>query len=241
MKTRQPKTNNTSTSPETQQPLTPVVRRRQEDRTRDAKSKLLNAAIQVLLRDGYGGLTTKEVAKTAGLSYGALMHHYATKEELVVAATSMVYEECIVRGQRVAQTDDAVRNPLEGYIADCISVYFEWPFIAALEVVMVARTDPGLMAQILPVMVHYRATCDSIWLEVFEKSGVPESTATGFMSLSLNLVRGMAVNRFWNHDEAQYKTSIDRWTALANAQMRAGLQNKPVKRTPSRAKGKKES
>ncbi|MES2912361.1 MAG: TetR/AcrR family transcriptional regulator [Pseudomonadota bacterium] len=238
MKTRQPKADNTVRSAGAPQPSAPVVRRRQEDRTRDAKSKLLNAAIQVLLRDGYGGLTTKEVAKTAGLSYGALMHHYATKEELVVAATSMVYDECIVRGQRVAQTDDAVRNPLEGYIADCISVYFEWPFIAALEVVMVARTDPGLMAQILPVMAHYRATCDDIWLEVFEKSGVPKLTATGFMNMSLNLVRGMAVNRFWNHDEAQYKTAINKWTALANAQIQAELHNKPVKKTPSRTRKK---
>ncbi len=221
MKTRLPRANNTDTSLKPLQPATPVVRRRQEDRTRDAKSKLLNAAIQVLLRDGYGGLTTKEVAKTAGVSYGALMHHYATKEELVVAATSMVYDECIVRGQRVAQTDDAVQNPLEGYIADCISVYFEWPFIAALEVVMVARTDPGLMKQILPVMVHYRVTCDDIWLEVFEKSGVPKSTAISVMSMSLNLVRGMAVNRFWNHDEEQYRSSVQKWIALAKTQMRA--------------------
>ncbi|MES2190529.1 MAG: hypothetical protein V4454_10420 [Pseudomonadota bacterium] len=47
------------------------------------------------------------------------------------------------------------RSPFEGYIADCISVHFEWPFIAALEVVMVARTAPGRMARILPVMAHY--------------------------------------------------------------------------------------
>lgn len=194
-------------------------RRTQEDRSSATRDKLLTATIQVLLRDGYNGLTTKEVARTCGVSSGALMHHYANKAELVVAATAMVYEEAIVRGQRMAQKAGSSEKLIEGLISDCKSIYFEWPFLAALESIVVARTDPDLMARILPVMERYRVTCDDIWLSVFKKAGVPAARARVLMNLTLNLVRGMGLNRMWRHDDAHYDIYLKEWTAIANAQL----------------------
>ncbi len=175
----------------------------------------MQAAIDVLLEQGYSRLTTKEVARVAGVSNGALMHHFTSKAELVVAATAMVYDEAIVRGQRVAQTVDADRKPIEGYLSDCMSVYFDWPFIAAIETIMVARTDPQLMEQILPVMERYRATCDEIWLKVFKRAGLSTARAKLLLNLTLNLVRGMALNRLWRHDDRNYHAYLKEWVAIA--------------------------
>jgi AcrR family transcriptional regulator len=198
-----------------------ALRRSQEDRSRSTKEKLLTATIEVLLRDGYSGLTMKEVAQASGVSNGALMHHYTTKAELVVEATAMVYEEAIVRGQRIAQTADAAEKPIEGFITDCLSVYFEWPFLAALESIVVARTDPELMQKILPVMERYRVTCDEIWMGVFKKAGVPVKRARVLLNLSLNLVRGMGLNRIWRHDDVHYQAYLKEWIVIANQQLRA--------------------
>jgi AcrR family transcriptional regulator len=195
-------------------------RRTQEDRSRSTRDKLLAATIQVLLRDGYSGLTMKEVAKESGVSNGALMHHYANKAELVVEATAMVYEEAIVRGQRMAQTAGASERLIEGHITDCMSVYFDWPFLAALESIVVARTDPDLMERIQPVMERYRVTCDDIWLAVFKEAGVPVKRARMLMNLSLNVVRGMGLNRMWRHDDAHYQAYLKDWIAIANQQLR---------------------
>lgn len=199
-------------------PRPPATRRKQEDRSRDARERLLSATIDVLLERGYSGLTTKEVAKTAGLSNGALMHHYATKAELVIAATKAVYDEWILRGQRIARTPGAVENPLEGFISDSTSVYFDWPYIAALEVVMVARTDEALMQHIVPVMEHYRETTNALWLEVFRQAGYTEEDASTILNLTLNMVRGMGVNRFWKRDDARYQKPFKEWVELVNRQ-----------------------
>lgn len=194
-------------------------RRTQEDRSRVTREKLLAAAIKVLLRDGYSGLTMKEVAKATGVSNGALMHHYANKAELVVEATAMVYEEAIARGQRMAQKSGASERLIEGLITDCMSIYFEWPFLAALESIVVARTDPELMARILPVMERYRVTCDDIWLAVFKKAGVPAKRARIVINLTLNLVRGMGLNRMWRHDDVHYQVYLKEWASIANTQL----------------------
>jgi len=198
-------------------------RRTQEDRTREAKERLLQATIDVMIRRGYNGLTTKEVAKTAGLSNGALMHHYASKAELVVAATTAIYDECIIRGQWNAKSPEAVNNPVEGFIADSLSVYFDWPFLVALEIIVLARTDPELQARITPVMMHYRQTTNALWFEVFKKAGyTPKQTKT-ILNISLNMCRGMAVNRTWQHDDDYYQTLVKEWTKIVKQQF-------PVKR-----------
>jgi AcrR family transcriptional regulator len=196
-------------------------RRTQEDRSRITRDKLLAATIEVLLRMGYSGLTMKEVAKASGVSNGALMHHYANKAELVVEATAKVYEEAITRGQRMAQSAGVADKLIEGHITDCMSVYFDWPFLAALESIVVARTDPDLMARIRPVMEHYRVTCDDIWLAVFKKAGVPVKRARMLMNLNLNMVRGMGLNRMWRHDDLHYQAYLKDWIVIANQQLHA--------------------
>lgn len=205
-------------SPTGRAPAKRAQRRSQEDRSRDAKERLLGATIDVLMRRGYNGLTTKEVAATAGLSNGALMHHYANKAELVMAATTAVYDECIVRGQRIARTAEAVKKPLEGFISDSLSVYFDWPFLAALEVIMVARTDDELMNRIKPVMRHYRETTNALWLEVFKKAGYTPKQARTILNLTLNMARGMGVNRIWQHDDEYYQTLLKEWVKIIDEQ-----------------------
>jgi len=196
----------------------PASRRSQEDRSRDAKERLLSATIDVMIRRGYNGLTTKEVAKTAGLSNGALMHHYSSKAELVVAATTAIYDECIARGQRIAHTAVAVKKPVEGFISDSLSVYFDWPFLVALEIIVVARTDAELMKRITPVMNHYRQTTNVLWLEVFKKAGYSPKQARTILNISLNMSRGMAVNRTWQHDDTYYQALIKEWIKIVEQQ-----------------------
>lgn len=205
------------------------LRRDQATRSREARERLLDATIHVLLEKGYNGLTTKEVASRAGLSNGALMHHYANKAELVVAATAAVYDECIARGQRTARSPQAVENPVAGFMADSMAVYFEWPFIAALEVLMVARTDPALMDRIKPVMEHYRNVTNTLWLEVFAEAGYAPDQAELALNLTLNQVRGLAVHTLWKPARAAQEALLQQWLQVAAQQF-------PVPRGRSRRK-----
>ena len=48
--------------------------------------RLLDAALVVIRAKGYAATTVDDVCKAAGLSKGSFFHHFATKEELAVAA-----------------------------------------------------------------------------------------------------------------------------------------------------------
>jgi AcrR family transcriptional regulator len=56
-----------------------------QQRAQETRKRIIDAASQVFGRRGYGQATVEEIASEAGVSNGALYHHFASKEELFKA------------------------------------------------------------------------------------------------------------------------------------------------------------
>ena len=55
-------------------------------RKRDAKAKLLDAALSVIRTKGYSATTVDQLCAAAGVTKGAFFHHFKSKDDLAVAA-----------------------------------------------------------------------------------------------------------------------------------------------------------
>jgi AcrR family transcriptional regulator len=124
------------------------VRRTQAERSAAMRTRLLDATVECLVAYGYAGTTTQRVAERAGVTRGAQVHHFRSKEDLVVAAIEHLAEQrakAAVRDLgRVTTGPDSVSTVLE-YLWES----HQGPvFIANLELWVAARTDPVLAAQI---------------------------------------------------------------------------------------------
>ncbi|MGH7707577.1 MAG: TetR/AcrR family transcriptional regulator [Vulcanimicrobiaceae bacterium] len=53
-----------------------------------AKTKLLDAALRVIRTKGYAGSTVDDICHAAGVSKGSFFHHFASKEDLALAAAA---------------------------------------------------------------------------------------------------------------------------------------------------------
>ena len=195
----------------------PTLRRTQESRSKAAREKLLNATLEVLRERGYSGLTTKEVAVRAGFSNGALMHHYSTKADLVIAAGAHIYDQHIANGRKMASSAAARKDPLSAFIADCVDVYLGAAFIPTTEMMVAARTDPLMNAPFDAFMQRYRKTMNAIWIEAFMRAGYSEQESSFLIMSTLNLVRGMAINSIWQRDLSYYKAFLREWSKIARA------------------------
>jgi TetR/AcrR family transcriptional repressor of nem operon len=51
-----------------------------------ARQRLLDAALVLIRRQGYGGTTVDDLCREAGVTKGAFFHHFVSKEALAVAA-----------------------------------------------------------------------------------------------------------------------------------------------------------
>src|SRR5271154_6041212 len=69
---------------------TPVQRRSQAERSNATRQALIDATIECLVEDGYANTTTSRVAERAGVSRGAHLHHFQTRQALVAAAAEQL-------------------------------------------------------------------------------------------------------------------------------------------------------
>jgi AcrR family transcriptional regulator len=61
------------------------------------KQELVSATWQVIARTGIVGVTTREIAREAGVSTGVLAHYFANKEELLAAALNRSHQQVYAR------------------------------------------------------------------------------------------------------------------------------------------------
>lgn len=181
-----------------QAPSSAVNERRSNlERRATMQQRLLRAAVDVLREHGYAGTTTQAVQDAAGVSRGALLHHYASKQELLVAAVAHLASEHSVMLTARARTRP--RSRADGGIGawlDDLWESFDSPlFAAVLELWIAARTDEALRAALLPYERDVKARIvqlshDVLAPEVLSAQGFAEA-----LDLTLLQLRGLALTR----------------------------------------------
>lgn len=85
---------------------TVAARRTQAERSAATRTRIISATIDALVELGHAGTTTLEVQRRAEVSRGALLHHFPSRAELLVAAVYQLFEaqrEVIVPAVREAR------------------------------------------------------------------------------------------------------------------------------------------
>ena len=120
-------------------------RRTQAERRAATRTALLDAAIECLVEQGYARTTTRGIARRAGVTPGALQHHFASKAELLSETIGHIRAKWIgeVFAQPVASTT-SMRKRHEELLDRTWGMYRGPLFVALLELAIGARTDPAL-------------------------------------------------------------------------------------------------
>lgn len=63
----------------------------------ETKSKILDAAFRRLAMEGYSALSTREIAKDAGVNHALINYHYRTKDQLVISVLDEANRQLLER------------------------------------------------------------------------------------------------------------------------------------------------
>jgi AcrR family transcriptional regulator len=125
-------------------------RRTQAERRVATRTALLDAAIDCLVEDGYARTTTRRIAERAGVSPGALQHHFASKAELLGETIGHIRANWA--SEMFAQempSSPSIRKRHEQLLDRMWRLYRGPLFQALLELAIGARTDPELRKHIV--------------------------------------------------------------------------------------------
>jgi AcrR family transcriptional regulator len=172
----------------------PPLRRTQAERRAATRAALVRATIESLVELGYAHTTTHEVQRRAGVSRGALTHHFTSKAELMLAAVDHLYEE-FSASVRQAAAD----LPLESAARVRLGVELVWQrfhgplFVAAMELWTAARTDAELRSALLPHERRLGVQLRQLAFEVFGEEVARHPAAESMYQVLLTSMRGQAM------------------------------------------------
>jgi AcrR family transcriptional regulator len=188
------------------------VVRQQQDRSRVTQRRLLDATVSCLVEVGWAGTTTTLVAERAGVSRGAQLHHYPTKEALVLAAVAHLAER---RSEELeAETADVPGLPLPqrvDRVVDLLSAVYVGPlFLAALELWVAARTDPALRTTLVPLEARFGRNLHRFAVRLLgadeRRPGVRQA-----VQATLDLLRGLGVASLLTDDTQRRAALLAEW------------------------------
>lgn len=134
----------------------------QERKSVEMRTLILEAAIDCLVEGGYTGLSIQGVTRQAGISRGAMHHHFETKMQLVAALVEYTFYRRMQHFlaehfAHIRKGNDAVRSGAEMHWR---SVQTR-EFAAYLALLVAARTDAELDGHFLPAARRF----DRLWRE----------------------------------------------------------------------------
>lgn len=190
-----------------QSPQLPV-----QQRAWDTRTRILSAAVECLVKDGYAATTVSRIQARSGVSRGSVNHQFPSMNELLVAAVQHLAvvrtADMVAQGARAADDPDhavvtlwaAMRGPL---------------FTATVELWIAARNSEDLRRELGPREHELGHNIRSAVARIFGPSLSAAPRFPELVSLLLTSMRGVALTYMFEPRDPAHDPHIVVWQNLA--------------------------
>lgn len=175
---------------------------------------LLDTTIDCLSELGYAGTTGPAVAERAGLSRGAQLHHFGTRDQMVIAAVEHLAQRRLARVnddlmRRIGAGSEASSGASDSVALTALELLAEATsgplYGATLELWAAARTDVDLRGQLVPAEERVHAGLREVC-----RSWITADPLLIQMTLDLLLGRGVS-GMLVAHPSKWQRDVLQRW------------------------------
>jgi len=185
------------------------VRRTQAERSAAMRTRLLDATIECLVTYGYAGTTTPRVAELAGVTRGAQIHHFRSKEDLVVAAIEHLAQQRAQGAIREIGRVEASSDPVSMVLEFLWEAHQGPMFVATVELWVAARTDRVLAEHIERVEPLVNSTLISAIAQLVPDHAMRKELRN-FVYTAMDALRGILLNGFVDRDSGRARRRWER-------------------------------
>ncbi|MEQ3550052.1 TetR/AcrR family transcriptional regulator [Pseudonocardia nematodicida] len=203
--------------------MTRPAARSRAQRSEDSRSRILDAAVTCLVDGGYSGATTLTIQSAAGVSRGRLLHHFPSRDRLLVAAAQHL------AAKRVADTEERIRRALSGTdsppsdpfdradrVIELLWESFGEPhFWASVELWTAARINDGIADALRPEERRLGAAIRASAARMFGEELASRPRFTQLRDLLLTSMRGAALTYAFDPRDARSDVMVGQWKDLA--------------------------
>ncbi|MDA8375293.1 MAG: TetR/AcrR family transcriptional regulator [Actinomycetota bacterium] len=200
---------------------------KRDEQRQATRRRIVETAVELLVSSGVAATTSSAVQRKAGMSRGALLHHFPTHEALLAATVRRLVEINEETAKKVAlarlPTDDAVTVAIR-----TLRQVVESPhFAAELSLWAAASTDPVLCEVLRREEAASRRDLYRVVDEVFgtELAARPQYPAAA--ALTVVFLRGLALSRALASARGADRLT-EEWAGVIRAMLEDGRTEPPV-------------
>jgi AcrR family transcriptional regulator len=187
-----PKLTQTASSARSAGGVPPATPTQQWLKSAQTKKRLIEGAIRCIVKFGYSRTTAARVAAEAGLSRGAMLHHFENGEALMHAVIAELHEK---RLRAIRRSGDIASRDVHEIVRAYWDQLSSPSFTAFHELSIAARTDQGLAQILEPAQAEFRERRYALSIEAFPEWQKNRTNFDLALALSQQTIEGMAINR----------------------------------------------
>jgi AcrR family transcriptional regulator len=192
--------------------MTKPARRTQAERSEETRGRVAKAAYEVIAERGHSAFRTAAVIAHAGVSQGAMLHHYPTKESLTLAAIhyalNLDRDKSLKRANSIG--DDAHATLLA--MAEDFRAFFHGnQFWVSLDITMDAAKDASVAPEIRAIVAEARKPVYDLWTQALTRCGWSKERAEHAVTTTAALISGFAIRTLWIDDSKELDRALAGW------------------------------
>jgi AcrR family transcriptional regulator len=154
------------------------------------RARLVDATIRCIVKFGYANTITSKIAAEAGMSRGAMLHHFEFGSALIKATIVELHERRIRAFRRASKT---VSHDPATMVREYWRQLQKPAFVAFHELALAARSSKDLARILHPLEIDYRERFMKEAVELFPEWHADRKSLQIAMTLSQTLLEGMAI------------------------------------------------
>lgn len=199
------------------------TRRTQVQRSSETIERLAKATIALMTEVGFVNITTTSIAARAGVSRGAMLHHFANKVALVKYATGEMWKGVVDASDRLrAQSDPEAPDPDAFVAALWRGAMAETHVSVTIDMMLAARGDSELQAHVDVWVARMFDSYRAAGRHAFGKTGLSDGDCDALIATVTSTLRGQRVAQMLAPDSATAQDVRDTMARLLRTQMKLG-------------------
>ncbi|TAG00334.1 MAG: TetR/AcrR family transcriptional regulator [Betaproteobacteria bacterium] len=169
--------------------------------TAETTRNILRATRTCLAELGYAGTTLSVICERVNISRAALLYHFGSKDALMVAAITAIFEDL----QSYYHDDVDTSVSIGDRILAILNKSYVWTqssdHTALMELSLAARRSPTLGALVNAALHLHNSRFDVEWEALLARKGIAAERAAIIRDFGVSTLRGLAVSRLLKGDQ----------------------------------------
>lgn len=180
------------------------VRRSQEERSAETRRRLIDAAMEVLREEGYANLTISKVTQSAGLTNGAMQHHFISRDDLLLALLDTVYPILQIPFDAIAAESLDPRMRIARLVDILWSIYSRPEYLVVWDIALGSRGDAKLWPRVRSYQKDISRHMRNELVRLFPEFNLSGDEAERILAIPVGCIRGVAFLEMFGKDHMKF-------------------------------------